>query len=152
MLRKIYAMVVAVVAIGIFAGCGQAIPQAGVYTKKLDATPVVETENVITETIIEENIIEETIEEEETKRELMIILRFRNEAGTILFHMACFDDDSFFCERTLDDMVEALNDECNDTYLKVEENRHMVVKRIDEKKNIENVSMADVTGDEEELK
>lgn len=152
MLRKIYAMVVAVVAMGIFAGCGRAIPQTEVCTKKLDATPVVETENMVTETIIEENIEEETIEEEETKRELMIILRFRNEAGTILFHMACFDDDSFFCERTLDDMVEALNDECNDTYLKVEENGHMVIKRIDEKKNIENVSMADVTGDEEELK
>ena len=100
-----------------------------------------------------ENIeTEEIIEEEETKRELMIILRFRNEAGTILFHMACFDDDSFFCERTLDDMVEALNDECDDTYLKVEENRHMVIKRIDEKKNIENVAMADVTGNEDELK
>lgn len=152
MLRKIYAMVVMVVTMGIFASCGQAIPQSEVYTKKLEVTPVVETENMVTETIIEENIETETIEEEETKRELMIILRFKNEAGTILFHMACFDDDTFFCERTLDDMVEALNDECDDAFMKVEENGHMVIKRIDQNKNVGNVSMADVTGDEEELK
>ena len=133
-------------------GCGQAIPATTVSTKKLEVeTPM--TENVIVENTIEENIeVEEKIEEEETKRELMIVLRFRNEAGTILFHMACFDDDSFFCERTLDDMVEALNDECNETFIKVEENGHMVIKRIDEKKNIENIQMTDVTGNEEELK
>jgi hypothetical protein len=148
-------MVVAMVMGITMVGCGKAIPanNVNVNTQKLDATPAnVETENVI-ETIEVENIeTEETIEEEETKRELEIILRFRNEkTGMILFHMACFDDDSFFCERTLDDMVEALNDECSETYLKVEENKKMVVKRIDEKKNVTNVPMTDVTGDEKEL-
>lgn len=151
-MKKMMAMVATMVMAITMVGCGQAIPATTVSTQKLEVAPV--TENVIVENIETENIETETIEieEEETKRELMIILRFRNETGTILFHMACFDDDSFFCERTLDDMVEALNNECDDTYLKVEENGHMVIKRIDEKKNIENVSMADVTGNEDELK
>jgi hypothetical protein len=146
-------MVVAMVMGITMVGCGKAIPAApAVNTQKLDVNPVVETENVISENIIEENIETETIEEEETKRELMIILRFRNEAGTILFHMACFDDESFFCERTLDDMVKDLNDECDDTYFKCVEGKTMVVKRINAKKDITNVPMADVTGDEDELK
>ena len=148
-MKKMMAMVATIAMAMTMVGCGQAIPATTVSTQKLEA-PM--TENVIVENTIEETIVEETIEEEETKRELMIVLRFRNEAGTILFHMACFDDDSFFCERTLDDMVEALNDECNETFIKVEENGHMVIKRIDEKKNIENIQMADVTGNEDELK
>ena len=148
-MKKMMAMVATIAMAMTMVGCGQAIPATTVSTQKLEA-PM--TENVIVENTIEETIVEETIEEEETKRELMIVLRFRNEAGTILFHMACFDDDSFFCERTLDDMVEALNDECNETFIKVEENGHMVIKRIDEKKNIENIQMTDVTGNEEELK
>lgn len=151
-MKKMMAMVATIVMAITMVGCGQAIPATTVNTKKLE---VPMTENVIVENIETENIeTEEIIEEEkETKRELMIILRFRNEkTGTILFHMAVFDNDSFFIERNLDDLVEALNDECADTYLKCEENKKMVVKRIDEKKSITNVPMADVKGDEDELK
>lgn len=153
-MKKMMAMVATMVMAITMVGCGKTIAPTTVNTQKLE---VPMTENVIVENIETENIETETIEtetieiEEEETRELETILRFKSEAGTVMFYMACFSDEFFFCERTLDDMVEALNDECKDTYLKVEENGRMTIKRINQKKQVENMPMTDVIGDENDF-
>ena len=150
-MKKMMAMVATIAMAITMVGCGQAIPATTVSTKKLEVeTPM--TENVIVENTIEENIeVEEKIEEEETKRELNGVLRFVNDKGNVLFYMATYDDEYFTIDRSLDDLVETLNEECAETYIRMEENGKFVVKGINEKKEASNIWMVTVVGDENDF-
>ena len=147
-MKKMMAMVATIAMAMTMVGCGQAIPATTVSTQKLEA-PM--TENVIVENTIEETIVEETIEEEETKRVLNGVLRFVNDKGAVMFYMAMYDDEYFTIDKSLDDLVETLNEECAETYIRMEEDDKYVIKSIDEKKNVTSIWMVTVRGDENDF-